>query len=125
VKGLKEQDGKKGDETNVVEDDYLSYLGEEIEEEEGLQVGEMKDDQPGTSEEEEWSETVLGEEARMIKEAFLKEQVEELESKDLKAESKRRAKLAVQGKREEKKPEKRKSVGASAVARKNLYVSNV
>jgi hypothetical protein len=69
---------------------------------------------------------VLGEEApRMIKEAFLKERVEELESKDSKAESKRRAKLAVQGKREEEKPEKQKSVGASAVARKNPYVSNV
>ena len=106
VKGSKEQERKKGDETNAVEEDDLSNLGEEIEEEEGLQVGETKDDQPGTSEEEEWSETVLGEEARMIKIAFSKERVEELESKDSKAESKRRAKLAVQEKREEEIPEK-------------------
>jgi hypothetical protein len=39
VKGSKEQDEKKGDEMNVVEDDDLSYLEEEIEEEEGLLVG--------------------------------------------------------------------------------------
>ena len=52
TKGSNKQSDNDEEDVKVVEDDNLSYLGEEIEEEEGLQVGKMEEDQPGTYEEE-------------------------------------------------------------------------
>ena len=104
TKGSNEQRDEEGVATEAIEDDDLSYLGEESEEEEDTQVEGTKVEKSGISEEEEWEETELEEETEAIRAKLAKEiraklekkRYEELEGKDSEVESKRSVKLAVQ-----------------------------
>ena len=104
TKGSNEQRDEEGVATEAIEDDDLSYLGEEPKEEEDTQVEGIKAEKSAIPEEEEWEETELEEETEAIRAKLVKEiraklekkRYEELEGKDSEVESKRSVKLAAQ-----------------------------
>jgi hypothetical protein len=79
-----------------VEDDKLSVLGEEYEDEGRENQGEeVKEEQLLVLKEEEWEDTELERKAQEIKENLKKESVEAVEGKDMSGKPKRGDKLAV------------------------------
>jgi hypothetical protein len=82
TKGSNEQrDEEGGVAMKAIEDDDLSYLGEEPEEEEDTQAKGTKVEKSGIFEEEEWEETELEEETEAIRAKLAKEIREKLEKK--------------------------------------------
>ena len=118
IQWKKEEDGLE----RVVEDDDLSFLGEEIEEEESKKQKEKEsEDQSVVSEEYEWDDTQLDMGANAIEETKDRSE-EKVESGETKAEAAKKFKLGARKDDKDTKLEKKRKEDKEKVTKMNPYL---
>jgi hypothetical protein len=116
---------EKAEVMREVEDDKLSVLGEEYEDEgRENQREEVKEEQLLVSEEEEWEDTELEREAQEIEENSKKEAAETVEGEDMPAKTKRGDKLAVKANQASAETDRKAIEDTKRELRKNPYVKS-